>query len=261
MRRTFTGQQIVSANDGRFVGICLGYDFCAEHEWGIAGLKRAFGIPERATREKHGADARTATVCPPSNDLWFVRRGGFRYLMYWHHYEPWTPARRSTVDLNGVLQAYRDDNELVAAWDEKSFGLRMPVAGGEQKLTKLYQAIQDKDLMIFLGAPEPFGGRGLVLCIRSRVDAEILEAMGEADLDYIALREAAEATGIAARLDKAGKRYFALSPRWANEEKTDVVFWLNPMEQQRNNFGWFTVADLDDWIADRGKIPMTAKVG
>ena len=28
------------------------------------------------------------------------------------------------------------------------------------------------------------------------------------------------------------------------------------MEQNKNNFGWFTVKDLKDWAKGRGKIPM-----
>lgn len=28
------------------------------------------------------------------------------------------------------------------------------------------------------------------------------------------------------------------------------------MEQDKNNFGWFTVTDLKDWANNKGKIPM-----
>jgi hypothetical protein len=80
------------------------------------------------------------------------------------------------------------------------------------------------------------------------------------------LTKAAEKTGIAARLKKASEKsgitsylrpftYYALSPRWKDETKKEVVFWLNPCSQDRFNFGWFTVKDLDDWIAGTGKVP------
>lgn len=32
--------------DNKFIGISLGYDFCAEHEWGIDGIKSRFAIPK-----------------------------------------------------------------------------------------------------------------------------------------------------------------------------------------------------------------------
>ncbi len=34
------------------VGLCLGYDFTAEHDRGIDGINRAFGIPGRPKRKK-----------------------------------------------------------------------------------------------------------------------------------------------------------------------------------------------------------------
>ena len=57
-------------------------------------------------------------------------------------------------------------------------------------------------------------------------------------------------------LEKAKCRYYALSLRWKDDDKKEVIFWLNPMEQDKNNFGWFTVEDLKDWAKGKGKIPM-----
>ena len=57
-------------------------------------------------------------------------------------------------------------------------------------------------------------------------------------------------------MEKAGKKYFALSPRWKDDNKKEVIFWLNPYHQDIDNFGWFTVEDLKDWAKGKGKIPM-----
>ena len=43
MRRGYKEFGIIEEN-GIFYGISLGWDFCAEHEWGIKGLKRILGI-------------------------------------------------------------------------------------------------------------------------------------------------------------------------------------------------------------------------
>lgn len=55
-------------------------------------------------------------------------------------------------------------------------------------------------------------------------------------------------------LAKSGKKYFALSPRWADDQKKEVVFWLNPYDQDKYNSGWFSVQDLKDWAKDKGKV-------
>ncbi|MFA6407274.1 MAG: hypothetical protein WCV80_01030, partial [Candidatus Paceibacterota bacterium] len=60
-------------------------------------------------------------------------------------------------------------------------------------------------------------------------------------------------------LKKAGIGYFALSPRWKDETKKEIVFWLNPREQRENNYGWFSAADLKLWIKGKGPIPKKPK--
>lgn len=42
--------------DGKLIGIALGYDYCAEHEWGIEELRRICEIPVSSNllkSEKH----------------------------------------------------------------------------------------------------------------------------------------------------------------------------------------------------------------
>jgi hypothetical protein len=33
------------------------------------------------------------------------------------------------------------------------------------------------------------------------------------------------------------------------------MYFLNPMRQQENNFGWFTVEELEQWMEGKGPIP------
>jgi hypothetical protein len=91
--------------------------------------------------------------------------------------------------------------------------------------------------------------------------------MKQKDEDRINLHEAAKATGIeekvcaALKSDFGGKPFYALSPSWKNKQNTKhkVVFWLNPTDQQKNNYGWFTVEELEQWIEGKGPIPMKKK--
>ena len=93
-------------------------------------------------------------------------------------------------------------------------------------------------------------------CIKSKLPEKTIQSIKDADLDYLALQKAAEKTGIKKILEKAGKKYLALSPRWKDDNKKEVIFWLNPYHQDVDNFGWFTVDDLNDWAKGKGKIPM-----
>ena len=266
---------------GQVIGINLGWDFCAEHEQGLKGLKYSFGIPERAMRRRDvrrlvqenlvGANARTVTKVP--RELQLLELGDYAYLIFadlhWMKKEDLTEKF-----LNDILEAYGDE-ELATAWSEGvdgsgQFGVRMKNDAfnlGTMVLGQIYEAFKRRDVMIFsmgTGSNNPFARPGLVIAIRSRVPEEWLTKMKESDEDYLNLTEAAEKTGIEAKLKAAGKRYFALSPRWASSIKStsdgevksqhSVIFWLNPHERE-NNFGWYTVEQLMDWIDGKGPIP------
>ena len=247
---------------GQIIGINLGYDFCAEHERGIGSIKETFGIPG-VTGDKVGADARTVTRVPDELKF-FENLGGYAYLLLTPAFRYLEESEFTAEQFDKLLEVRRDE-EFSTAWDDRGFGIRMKndaLTLGATVLGQIYEALTKRDAMIFLsGSNNPFAGNGLVLAIRSRVPEDLLTQMKEADDDHLNLVKAAEATDIKEKLRAAGKRYFALSPRWksadeAAESEHPVVFWLNPMEQQENNFGWFTVEQLLEWIDGKGPIPM-----
>ena len=45
MRRAYQDFGFI-IEDEQFYGVSLGYDYCAEHEWGIKDMKEDLGIPE-----------------------------------------------------------------------------------------------------------------------------------------------------------------------------------------------------------------------
>ena len=81
------------------------------------------------------------------------------------------------------------------------------------------------------------------------------------DEDYFRLITVASETGIYKILKDAGKRFFALSPKWKDDNKEEVVFWLNPIEQHIYNYGWFTVEDLKLWAKNEGPVMMEKRNG
>lgn len=287
MRRGHSDKQVITSeivetadgrkSGGQVIGINLGWDFCAEHERGIKGLKQAFGIPDKAHRrgirrliqgDIVGADARTVTKVP--RELQLFELGGYAYLIFadlrW--------MKREDLNekfFNDILEADGDE-ELATAWYEGGsgsgqFGVRIKndaLNTGSMVLGQIYEAFKRRDAMIFSmgsGTNNPFARAGLTIAIRSRVPEEWLKKMKEADEDYLNLQEASAKTGIEAKLKVADKRYFALSPRWASSIRREttsqypVVYWLNPFEQRENNSGYFTVEELIDWIEGKGPIP------
>lgn len=117
---------------------------------------------------------------------------------------------------------------------------------------------------------------------RAMKSARGIQTLGEArmlhdDTERNRLQAAADATGIVQRIEAANRacgrrfppfRWHALSPDWAAgfrvdgkgfETDCDVVFFLNPAQQDRNNFGWFSVEELDLWLSGLGPIVKAPK--
>jgi hypothetical protein len=82
--------------------------------------------------------------------------------------------------------------------------------------------------------------------------------MEQSDLDDYAMRDAADGTGIREYLEAKGKKFFALTPTWKDDQKKEIVFWLNPVGHLYN-FGWFTVQDLVEWGKEEGRVIIARK--
>jgi hypothetical protein len=261
--------------DGKLIGVNLSADYCAEQEWGIKVIRRHFGLAD--DKSVIGIQRRTITKCPEvvwGKDRWDSEPGlqffpgktkaSNMYLMLGRH-----PIKEADLkDGHFELNSWRDEN-IGAAWDEGSFGIRVKGESYRGYLTEIYEAFKKLDIAIFLGKTmpgNPFENAGLQLMIVSRIPENCKKVMYDGDVDYNKLQEASAATGIEAELRAAGKSWFALSPSWADRFKSTkdgdvktsypVMYWLNPMEQHINNSGWFTVEQLRDWAKGTGPVMM-----
>lgn len=247
---------LLKNDNGLLIGINLGADFCSEHEWGIKELRKAFGMNDKG----YGLDKRIARDIPMVNNWRTGKKETAVHLI---------EQKDQTILLVGIPmpeklelrhyyleRAEYQSDKLITAWDEKSFGLNAKSKEDQLAVKAIYNAIQSGDLAIWVGGGGVFQNGGLVLTIASRIPADKVQLLKDADIDRESLEKAAEKTGIAKKLEKSGKRWFALSPRWSKgfdvKTKHSVVFWLNPCEQQIHNFGWFTVEDLELWADSKG---------
>jgi hypothetical protein len=279
--RLARNSQIVKAENGQFIGINLGADFVAEHEWGIKGIKRAFGIEQTEDRLV-GLERRVITRVP---ELFYKKNykiktrpnireveREFNVLIFasafnYKYYDESLPREMN------FFYNY-EESDLQCAWSEGSFGIVMK---NSEYLDELFEAIQDKNVVIGRFGGGIFENAGLGVYIADRLPSEVINSWIEADQKEYYIKQLDEEIGIRAQFDYFNSKsqryseqpfgYFALSPKlideeWKKERNTDydLIYWLNPMGQDKNNYGWFTVEELEAWLEGKGPIPKKENV-
>lgn len=233
----------IFGNDG-LVALNLGADHCSEHEWGIKGIRRSFGV----TEEGYGVERRRIRAVPSF----------FQWISVGNAEGFWLATGSYMVKYKPEDLEYRGAAKtLWTGWSGDDLGAFSEDNKGKKRLRAVFDAIGRLDACIWLGGGGVFQNAGLVIGITSRLAKDVLAQWDQHDREREKLLADAKATGVEDRLTKAGLEWFALSPR--REKDGSVVFWLNPMQQHKHNCGWFTVADLDAWIAGKGPVVMTAE--
>ncbi len=239
---------IIKNDAGKVVAINLGSDHCAEHEWGIKETRHCLGIDDT----KIGLAKRMITNAS-ERLVWnegFVNVAG---KLAKQKFEGFWLKKYSYAKDPGEIYFNRQET-LSTAWSDGEFGAFSTDEDQIKQLREIYDALTNKDAAIWLGGGGVFKNAGLVIGIVSKLSDDVKKSWENADLEREKLLKDAAATGIEERLRKAKREFLALSPR-RHETDGSVVFWLNPFEQDSNNFGWYTVKDLDDWIVGKGPIP------
>lgn len=269
---------------GKLLGLSLGFDFCAEHEGGIERLRMEYGVTNRV--DVIGLEKRQITRC--SQKLAFIEKKAkfetFKYnsakdrkkytielqsqlgtteciLVHEWNITNNVITEPAVQDIDRQLYLY-EDRKIVAAWDEASFAIKVRGSENRKYLAQIRDAFHRCDIA-FLGqtiSSSWLKRSGLLFAIASEMPQSVRDEYIEHDKDQICLKEAHIKTGITERLKAAGRGYFALSPHWIPKDHAGsafpVYYWLNPREQQKYNYGYFTVEQLDEWIAGTGPILM-----
>lgn len=261
MKPATQGQDVIRNDDGEVIGINIGFDYAAEHEWGIEFASRYLGRSGIPRDGFVGIACRTTTGVRESFKLELVEFKGELWLRGQASYydrslkdELKGPQKSRPYAMNGMMHPWKDV-DIRSAWSGNSGFIVVGKSEDAQKAIRMvYDALVDGNC--FINQAIGFMGRGgLCFVPLDKVPNEYFEEMAMADYAKLKLQEAVEDNGILDRLKKAGKGYFACSPQWSNEEQTEFKFWLNPYDQKFNRYGWVSVEDLDDWIAGKGRIP------
>ena len=279
MRRGREGSVWKDETTGKVIALSLGADFCAEHEWGIKGINSMLGItkPEEIdlrnstmdrileflklkSPAKIGVEARMMSLdYEPLNNLesdGIVLTSGHGKDKKTH--TMWALAlvsnwRKEYFDFSNVRENYYNPEreELVGHWAEDGACVFIE---DRSIIEDFVEAFKQRDITIWLGGGGAFQNSGLVIAIASRLPEDFKKEQADIDLDHFELTKASAKTGIHEILRKADCNYYALSPRWKDESKKEVRFWLNPQEQHIHNHGWYGVDDLKLWAKGEGPI-------
>lgn len=247
------------------LGVNLSSDFCAEHEWGIKDIREMFGLPTGDT--VFGLAKRKITRVPKIFawvkyvSTWYVSRydvkrglakkvGDKKITNEGFVLHNWYPEEPDKMGLNSELYGVG----LRAAWSDDDFAVVSNDLGEISAIREIFDEIKKENACIFFGGAAPFSNASLVIAIADRLPANVTEEWFKFDYDQNEIKKEFAATGIEKLLEDAGKRYYALSPR--RRDDGSLWYWLNPMEQNRTNFGWFTLEELQAWAKNEGPIPM-----
>lgn len=270
MRRAYNDMGWILAEDGTLHGVSLGYDRCAQHEWGIASMLELLGValPEFplgvGDRQVRKSPAEWLSLhefsCRPRDK----RRKAYPAALLVLHEDP---VSRQPGNGEQLMRAcgldfrseptdsfYKPAHDLASSWDRESFALLARGDVNIARLRELHAAFLACDIAVAVPWTQSFFVGGVSFALPSRMPEEAKAQVLEQDLAHKALYEAAEATGIEALLAAAGKTYHALSPSWFDEARDELIFYLNPSDQRRYQHGWFTLAELQAWARDAGPV-------
>lgn len=279
MRQAFSDIGWLQNKVGAFAGLSLGYDRCADHEWGIRDLETMFElgpIPYRG--------AETRVMKSVAGKVYFAKgerktkSGYVPYAVFTtldYELRGKTPADGPEIKAqfaellvnppSGVfiLDGRHSKSEVKmpetpsTAWDSRGFCVT--AYGDEQieRVEQLYKAALAGDVCLTQASSlNPFSSGGLCLVVFSSLSAEEKAEILATDEAHIALVAADEATGIREVLAKAGCESFALAPAWIDNSDhcKGLRYFLNPREQKKYRAGWFSVDELHAWSRGEGPV-------
>lgn len=268
--------------EDNLLGIQLGSDFCAEHEWGIKDLKTHMKLisEEQADKKKiFGAERYKINSVHEYSIHFDTSEKDLEALLIFDPFvfDPnFTPSsylkslsiEQLSKEYGISLRSYKNiqnkkvEENIAAAWDSKSFGIHVKGEKEYKALNELYQHFISLDAILFLGKPpiSVFSRSSLNIIIKSRIPKESIDFMHDQDKGIWQFKKYVEKTGIYEKLKKAGKTSHFLSPYRGKvsrdgkdiDSRVDIKFWLDTYGKERT--GWFTIEELEEWAEGKGPI-------
>jgi len=292
MRKATSDYSIIVIDD-KFVGFSLGHDYCAEHEWGIKGIKQMCGMPE-GTNKNMGIECRSTTICPPlifKEETLKKLKGAILYTGKTYHsqeeneryvprdFEKYMETIKWNIewDKEHPSKYHNPKDPILTAWSEDGFGVAVVGDKEVEYLKELHEAFKNKNITIASTNLGVFSGSSLCILIKDRVPAEVAQQMYDADKEYYDREAYEEKIGMKKVIaNVTGKNYkgyhelhyfCACSPKWIDYKdaksrdeykekhntKYDIIYWVNYSDNDQN-YGWYTVEEIRKWLTGTKKL-------
>lgn len=254
----------INSLNNEFQGVMLGWDYTSQHEHGIATIQNEFGM-KSMDEGFIGLESRILNKIPEG--LKYIEnkyKGSCYSHIIFDNYNIKTSDLPPVAYLSGV-------EDFSTAWDANSFGISVKGSKNIKRnlLKKLYMSMLNKDvalLFVSKNSKNPFSRNSPFLGIISKMEKEFIKSIYDFDLSIKQLKDASQDTGIHDFFKDKGIGFYKLEPAWANtiaetmdnrklNTKYKVIYYLNPIDTNLNNSGWFTVEDLKLWTHGVGPIP------
>ncbi len=230
----------------------------------VPGKLRELG-PDRGTQNELGTLVRLDDFPRPGKPLdstWEIGTLPLRYE---------SSPGRSNVPRNAAQRnaAIEQSSGIRSFWDdERGFLVHGRGEDSRQLVLDMAAAYEGGRLVLTTGMPGAFGvNGGLCLLDEARIPQRVRDEVLAMDEAHLEIRAAVAECGIEETLRAAGRGWHALSPQWVRDPEGHygipveelsggdrLVFFLNPADQQRHNYGWMTFRDLQDWAQGKGQV-------
>ena len=273
MRRAYQNNKFI-VDDGTFYGVSLGYDFTAEHEWGIEEMQNKFGIK----KDEMGVAGRKIN----KGEVFFKEDNGLCVLTSHKAYglkEDYTAKNILAHDIGH----FSSESDVECAWDESDFCVATENPDCFKYVRELYEAFLNNNIVITFLAPTlaAFENASLSLMIYDRLPKEATDQMYMSDKKHKDLYEYEKEIGVTELKEKnkgkyhEGNYFMACSPRWICYEdekkreeikkrvntKYNIMFWVNYSDDD-NNYGSYTAEHIIKWLSTPGlKLSQISKMG
>lgn len=271
IRKAFSDYNFLIDNEDNFIGVCLGYDFTSEHEWGINGMVSLFGIPA-LTKKNKGIKSRTITI--DIKDQLIYKEVG-EYTMLYIGYKGYDDKVNDRLPSD--LENYKSNIErliekgkdaLVTGWCDSAFAVIVKGTKERENLKELRDAFHSKNVAItYLSvAKNVFANSSLALLIKDKIPQNVLDNMKEADQHSLDLSKVRSQHNFLDKLKNTKKfgdyGLHACSPKFIaygkdkNELKSeqekyntkhDVIYWINSSDV----YGWFSVEAITKLVKEK----------
>jgi hypothetical protein len=278
MRRAYNNVDFIEDDKNAFIGISLGYDFCAEHEWGIKGIKYGLKMSDELNPKNFGLTFRTINRFDEEKFVFFKHEKKIKNKVYYfaclifHSYIQEYNQDNLPHDLKDYLEIMipnkwdKDGKKIITAWDEKGFAIIVRDENNVKHLEELFQSFKTKDICIGLFGGGVFQNAHLTIAIKSRMPKEINEHLKKHDLEsYEILKIKAKWEEKVKKSGKSYNDYTCISPKFFNfynkEKEKELMkkyntkynfhIWINA---SNDNYGWYTGEQVKKWMKSKEQI-------